>query len=288
MPHRLLNSDGSFNIYHKKNQGFVFSDLYHFLLSLTWPRLILVFIGIFLTAHFFFASLYYLCGPSGLQGLNAHEGFDFYLDCFFFSVQTLATIGYGHIAPRGFWPNLLVTFESFFGLFGLALMTGLLFARFSRPNARVIFSRVALMTQYQNEPVWMFRIANERRNQIVEARISVIVVKDETTSDGRTFRKVHNMRLIRETTPIFALSWTVVHPINSESPLNGLSAEDLEKCSAEIFVSVTGIDEVFSQTIHARYSYVGADILWNKQFKDVLIPTERGIEVDLAPFHQVE
>jgi len=288
MSQRLLNSDGSFNIYHKKRPGLVFSDLYHFLLSLSWPRLILILVGVFLIAHFFFASLYYLCGPSSLQGLGAEEGLDFYLDCFFFSVQTLATIGYGHIAPRGFWPNVLVTFESFLGLFGLALMTGLLFARFSRPNSRVIFSRVALMTHYQNQPVWMFRIANERMNQIVEAKVSVIVVKDEAAQDGKVFRKVYNMKLLRETTPIFALSWTVVHPITPDSPIYGLNAEDFEKGSAEIFVSVTGIDEVFSQTIHARYSYVGNDILWNKQFKDVLIPSERGIEVDLAPFHEVE
>lgn len=280
--YRLLNHDGTFNIRRHGVRKRVFSDLYHGLLSVSWPTFLALLAGTYLLVNGLFAVAYTLCGEGALEGASKQGWPDRLVDAFFFSVQTLATIGYGRITPAGIPANLLVTCEALLGLLGLALATGLLFARFSRPTARVRFSNVAMLSPHEGVPSLVFRMANARLNQIVEARVRVSLARDEVTAEGERYRTFYDLELERSESPIFALSWTVVHPITEKSPLHGATRESLGACRAEIFVSLTGIDETFSQAIHTRFSYIPSEIVWGGLFEDILSRVDDGqITIDL-------
>jgi inward rectifier potassium channel len=170
---------------------------------------------------------------------------------------------------------------------GLALMTGLAFARFSRPTARVLFSRVAVIQPYDGEPVLMFRTANKRRNQILEAQLQVYLMRDEVNAEGQFMRRFHELRLTRQRTPTFTLSWTAIHPIDSQSPLYGMSPEALAQTNTTLVASLSGIDETVMQTIHARHTYAAQDILWNYTLADIFHHTEDGHRyLDYNYFHE--
>jgi inward rectifier potassium channel len=234
-----------------------------------------------------FACIYYLCGPGTLDGASRLGEMPRFLDSFFFSVQTFATIGYGRITPIGIAANLLVTLEALCGLLWLALATGLLFARFSKPTARVIFSNSAIITNHDGVPSFIFRIANARLNQIVEAQISVALTRNEFTSEGEKYRNFYDLKLERSRSPVFAMTWTIVHPITLESPIFQMDRKALEDAECEIMVSVSGIDDTFSQTIHARFSYVPSQLVWDRHFEDMLTRTGQGkVRVDLSKIHQ--
>jgi inward rectifier potassium channel len=285
---RSLNRDGAYNVSHAGWMSLKPSDLYHSLLSLSSISFILILVATYFFVNLTFGLAYYLCGPGALENIHASTFVLRFEDCFFFSVQTLATIGYGRITPVGIIPNLLVTLEALVGLLGLAIATGLLFARFSRPTARVVFSKVALMSEHEGVLSLVFRIANARFNQIVQAEISVWLLRSETTTEGETYRNFYEMKLERSRSPIFALSWTIVHPIDADSPLFGLSQAAIQESNAEVIVVLAGIDDTFSQTIHARYSYRTRDLVWNGYFVDVLSRTEDGkLLVELDKLHQI-
>jgi inward rectifier potassium channel len=286
--YRLLNQDGTFNILRRGLRHKVSRDLYHTLLATSWARLLLALVMLYFGVNALFAVGYTLCGPNALEGIPAGETFPHrVLDAFFFSVQTLATIGYGKITPRGLPANILVTIEALLGLLGVALATGLLFARFSRPTARVVFSRVAMISPHEGVPSLLFRMANARLNQIVEARVAVTLAKDEVTAEGERYRTFYDLQLERSVSPIFVLSWTVVHPINEQSPLKGMTREKLMETQAELIVTLTGIDETFAQTIHTRFSYTPDEIIWNGTFEDILTRDDtHRIMIDLAKIHQ--
>ncbi len=286
---RFLNRDGSFNIARGGYKKAFASDLYHSLLSASWPGFLSFVILVYLSINLIFAGLFFLCGPGALEGVRLSPAFSRFIDSFFFSVQTIATIGYGRISPFGLVPNVLVTVEALMGLLSLALMTGLLYARFARPTARVIFSQHALIAPLDGIPSFVFRIANERLNQISEAHVNAVFVKTERTREGETYRKICDLKLTRNHSPIFALTWTVIHPIDSESPLLGMAEEDLRETNAEILITVTGIDDTFSQSIHARFSYVTEDLIWGARFKDMVSRGDDGkIHIDLKKIHDIE
>lgn len=283
--YRLLNRDGSFNII---RQGMKFrpaSDLYHRLLSMKWTPFILLGFAAYVVANFIFGSLFYFFCQLDLSGVT---GLGKFWDCYFFSIQTLTTIGYGRIVPIGPAANVLVAVEALSGLMSLAVMTGLVFARFSRPTSRVMFSNRALISLHDGVPSLFFRIVNARPNQIVEAQVRVVLVINETTREGEEYRTIHDLELERDRSAIFAASWTVVHPITGESPLHGQSKESLEASEAEILVSLTGIDETFAQTIHSRYSYVPSEIVWNKYFEDILERSDGKLRIDIAKVNQLK
>ena len=288
MAFRLLNRNGKFNIIRHSRKKILMTDLYHSFLSLDWITFTAISALIYLGANFLFGLMYYACGPDGFNGVMFTTAENFFWDCFFFSVHTLSTIGYGTMAPKEFIPNLLVTGESFFGLFGLAIIAGLLFAKFSRPTARVVFSHNAIVTKHNGQPCLMFRMANARLNQIAEARVTVILLQDTTSKEGTHYRTFHPLKLERESTPAFALSWTVVHIIDENSPLHNLTHLDLEKTEAEVFVSLIGIDETYSQTISARHSYVPEEILWNRRFKDITTRIEGKVKINLDDIHHTK
>lgn len=254
-------------------------DAYHTLLTMPWWRFFaLVFAG-YLAINALFAFGYHALG-------DAIENADgTFADDFFFSVQTLATIGYGKMAPRTLEANLLVTTEALLGMMGLAVTTGLVFARFSRPTSRVLFSRVAVIGPYEGVPSLQFRMANARGNRIVEARLKLTLVRDEVTAEGSQVRRLRDLKLIRSEHAAFALTWTAVHPIDEASPLRGQTAVELEASVADLMVSLTGIDEGLAQTIHARYAYAAADLRWNARFADILTSGQDRSYVDYTKFH---
>jgi inward rectifier potassium channel len=283
-PHRIIDRDARLAVVRTGlRSGFV-DDLYHFLLISSWPRLLTILLGCYLLSNVFFA-LAYLGGGDCLGGARPGS----FADAFFFSVQTISTIGYGQMVPRTAWANTLVTVESFVGLLGLAMVTGLIFAKFSRPTARVLFSRVAVMAPRDGVPCLMFRMANQRGNQIVEARIHVVLATTETTTEGEVIRRLRDLEMMRSQHALFALSWTAVHAITERSPLHGATPENLEATESEIVVSLTGLDESFSQTVHARYAYAAADIVWGQRFVDILSRTPDGRrQIDYTHFHDTE
>ncbi|HJU19405.1 MAG TPA: ion channel [Stellaceae bacterium] len=259
-------------------------DLYHRLLRLSWPAFLFALSTLYVGANVVFALLYLL--DRGDIG-NARAG-DF-ADALFFSVQTMATIGYGRMFPATLYANLIVTVETIFGLMLLALATGLTFARFSRPTARVMFSRVAVVMPRNGVPTLMLRLANERRNQILEARVAVALVRDEYTAEGELMRRFYDLPLARRQTPIFAMTFTVMHAIEADSPLAGATAASLAADGAEIVVTVSGIDETMAQTVYARTSYLPHEVLWNHRFADIFGWTqERRRMIDYRRFHDTE
>jgi inward rectifier potassium channel len=280
---RMIDPQGGFKVVRKGVSNSQWGDLYHWLVSLSWPRfLTLISLG-YVTVNTLFA-LAYLAGGDGIA--NAHPGS--FLDAFFFSVQTMASIGYGAMYPKTLYANVIVTIESFLGLMGLAVGTGLIFARFSLLRARVIFSRVAVITPHNGVPTFMFRVANERQNWILEAQVRVTLVRNEITAEGYMMRRFYDMCLLRSQTPLFALTWTVMHPIDEKSPLYRMTPEQMYEDDIEILVTLTGLDETVSQTIHARHSFVTEEILWNMRFVDILSKTRDGKRsVDYSRFHEV-
>ena len=260
------------------------SDLYHSLLTLPWWAFLLGLAFVYLGLNVLFATLY-LRGDGAIT--NARPGA--FSDAFFFSVETLSTIGYGQMSPATLYGNVVMTVEALFGLTLLAVVAGLVFARVSRPTARVIFSKVAVVTPYNGVPTLSFRLANERRNQILEAQVSVTLVRDERTPEGEWMRRFYDLQLARQRSPIFAMTFTVMHPIDPASPLWNATAASLTAEAAEIVVTVTGIDETLSQAVHARTSYLAHEVVWGHRFADVFTQTEDGrLAIDYRRFHDTE
>ena len=260
-----------------------FSDLYHWLLVINWWKFLILFSLFYLAINVVFA-LAYLTTKGGIA--NARP--DSFSDAFFFSVQTLSTIGYGAMYPQTIYTQVLVVFEVLTGIILVAMATGLMFARFAQPRARVLFSKVAVICPFNRVPTLMFRVANQRDNRIIEARVWVSFLANEVSPEGIELRRFYNLPLLRSESPSFALSWTVMHPIDEFSPLWGDTSESLLECDASILVILTGLDETFSSTIHARYIYKVKDLLWSMRFTDILHQTDDGnYYIDYQHFHDV-
>ncbi len=255
-------------------------DLYHVMMTVPLSALLAWLAGAFILVNVIFAGIYFAIG--GLAGVRAGQ----FAGAFFFSAQTLSTTGYGAIYPVSLAANLISNVEILIGLLGTALATGMLFARLSRPQARVLFSNVALVNTYQQTPTFMFRLANERRNQIAEARISVTVVRDEVDDDGRVLRRMLPLQLERDVSPVFALSWLVMHKITADSPFHGFDATSLAKAGIVIICALSGIDDTLKATIYTRHIYGAEDVLFGQRFVDVIEFSEnRALAIDYGRFH---
>ena len=269
--YRFLNRDGTNNIIKPKTYGF-FEDVYHRTMGLSWFQFFLILTVLYFAINFIFALLYFSIGVDGLTGVRSvSQNLNFLSECFFFSIQTFSTIGYGSVSPANLLTNTVVSFQALLGLLSVGLMSGLFFSRFSTPTARVAHSEVALITKHENQNVFMFRMANARMNQMIEASVTVMIAIDTTTPEGITLRKLIDLPVLRSKTPAFALSWTVIHVIDDQSPLYKKSILDLENNNAEIFVLVSGHDESFHQLVFSRYSYTANEIVLDRQYKDMLI-----------------
>jgi inward rectifier potassium channel len=258
-------------------------DLYHLFLRMSWSRLIALLVLAYLVINGVFAGLY-LLSPTGIE--NARPGS--FIDAFFFSVQTMATIGYGKMTPNGPWTNTLVTVEALFGMLSTAMATGLMFAKFSRATARVLFSKVLLVTVRDGQRALVLRMGNERANQIVEAQLRLVFLRNETTKEGEPIRKMTDLTLQRASTTAFVLSWTAVHVIDDTSPLKGHTPESLRACDAQIIASIIGTDDTFGQQVHANHSYRLDDVVWGGRFVDVIEQTPEGKRrIHFERFHDV-
>jgi inward rectifier potassium channel len=278
MPHAPDSDDSVSEV-----TGRALEDLYHYLLTASWPMLIVLITGFFFLANVIFAIGYYWDG--GIEG--THSGS--LTDMFFFSVQTMATIGYGQMHPVTLFSNILVSFEALFGLLGLAMMTGLTFSKFSRPTARVRFSRYAVIGPRDGKTSLLIRMANMRANRIVEAQIHVVFSRMEVTLEGDTIRRFYELPTTRNRSPLFMLSWTAVHPITEDSPFFAQSRESLAHCSPQLVVSITGLDQTFSQTVHARHAYKIEEIVWGGRMYDVLKTAPDGTQsIDYTHFDDIE
>ncbi len=263
--YRTILKDGSLNI-RKAKRGFSFNDSYHDLLKASWPQFILLFTAVFFVLNCTFGFIYFLIPAEEFSGFR-YDGFRHYLEAFFFSVQTFGTIGYGGVSPLGVIANGVVTLECYTSLFVAAVLTGIIFSRFSRPSAKVMFSQNAVIRSFDGIPCFMFRVANTRLNYISDARVNVSLAIDDLETN---FRMFYPMKLERDASPIFALSWTIAHDIVEGSPLYGLKKEDWEKKSAEIVVTLTGVDTTLSHPVYSKCSYVLDEILYDHDFVDVL------------------
>lgn len=264
-----------------------FDDAYHYVLSRSWPAFFLIMVGFFLLVNALFA-LGYFAMPGGVQ--NARPGS--YEDAFYFSVQTMATIGYGGMYPTSRAAHALVVLEAVTGILGVALVTGLTFAKFARPSARVLFCEKAVINLRNGVPHLMFRMANWRHNQVVEAQLRVILLITERTQEGEEHRIPLDLPLTRERTAMFFLTWTAMHRIDERSPFHGATKDEvmarLRAQRAELYLNLMGQDETFAQTIHARYRYQIEDIAWHARFADVLSVAEDGTRtIDYRVFHEV-
>jgi inward rectifier potassium channel len=289
---RLLNRDGSFNVV-RSGVGVLESLApYQQLLTISWTGFLGLVALLYFVINLVFGVAYLACGPDSLQGPGAMMLGGRFSRAFFFSIQTFATIGYGQIGPNGFAANMVVTVEALVGLMYQALATGLLFARFARPTASILFSRRAVVAPYGNGFALMFRIVNRRRrNEIIQLEAQVLLSSMQPDDRGGTVRRYLPLPLERNKVTFFPLSWTIVHPIDAASPLAGKTAEDLEQAQSEILVLLSGIDETFEQTVHTRSSYRADEIIWNARFQSMfLLPPDPGspIAVDISRVHEIE
>ena len=258
-------------------------DLSHQAMTVSWPVFVASSAVVFLALNAVFALAYFL-GKSPIA--NAADG-DF-LQLLYFSIETLATVGYGDMHPQTHYAHVVASIEVFTSIFCIALMTGMIFARFSRPQARILFARIATISLHDGRRVFMLRFANERHNLIHDARAKVWFVRRTTTLEGRSFRGFVEMPLLRAENPTFMLSWSIIHVIDAQSPLFGLTPEDLERSEAGFVVSVQGLDDNSAQSVHARQAYTHADLRWNHHYVDILQPSQGRIRLDYRKFHDTE
>jgi inward rectifier potassium channel len=286
---RLVNRDGTFNVVRSGLPFWASLSLYHALLRMSWPRFVALLGVAYLVINATFAGLYLLCGAGALRGPLPVPVEGWFLQAFFFSVETFGTIGYGNIYPVGVAPNLLMTLESFVGLSCLALSTGIIFARFARPTAKILFSRRAIVAPYHGMTAFEFRIMNQLSSQLVEVEVKVILSRIEQRN-GKPFRNYYALSLERTKVSFFPLSWTVVHPIDETSPLRQDTAESLAQQDAEFIVLVTAFDETFSQTVHTRSSYRMDEVVWGARFADVFRHDDprHMLSIDVQRLHEIE
>lgn len=246
-------------------------DIYHWLLRASWPVLFALGFASYLLVNVVFGALY-LAQPGCLNGVEVLTP----LDAFAFSVQTFATIGYGALAPKTPYAHTLVVVESFIGMVSLALATGLVFTKFSRPSARVRFSENIVVHDRDGVPYLVLRVANERGNQVTEARATMNVLVEEVTREGQSMRRVLDLRLERDNQPMFALSWIILHKLDEQSPLFGLTAANATSRMAAVIVNISGNDEDFAQVVRARKTYTVDKVQFGAAFVDMMVRGEDG------------
>jgi len=287
---RFLNRDGTFNV---QRTGLSFAEsrsIYRHYVTITWPRFIGTVAFWYLAVNLVFAAAFLACGPGALEGPEDYGGglAGHYVAAFFFSVQTLATIGYGRVAPVGLAPNVIVAVESVVGLMLFALMTGLAFARFSRPRPAVRFSDQAVVAPYRDGAALMFRVANTRDSELFDVAAEVAIARRSLgPGDTRVFEQ---LGLERNSVTFVPLSWTVVHPIDAASPMRDLTEAQLRESDAEFVVRLTAWDETTGQSVHVRSSYKWDEVVWGAKFATII---DRGaadgiIRVDVQRLSETE
>ena len=282
---RALNKDGSFNV---KKENVPFSErvnFYHSLVSMPWARFFILIISGYFIVNLIFACIYMLVGVEHLTGIEGTTGFDKFLEAFFFSSQTLTTLGYGRIAPVGTAMSSVAAIESMIGLLSFALATGMLYGRFSKPSAKIKYSTCAVIAPYQDINGFMFRVINPQGNQLLEVEVTVSLSIKRTSSQMRNF---FQLELERPKVVFLPSTWTIVHPINSYSPLYALTEKDLIDKDAEFIIMMKAFDESFSQTVYSRSSYKASEIKWAEKFVYLIKQEKDGVSVDVGRIDETE
>ncbi len=262
----------------------IFQDLFHYFMRVSWPQLFGTFAAFFLAFDLLFGLLYHWV-PGCIANLSP-PGF---AGDFFFSVETLATVGYGDMHPQSLYGHVIAMMEIFIGVMSLALITGIMFARFSRPRARFLFARNLVVRPIDGKSTLVIRAANERQNVVQDASAQLRMLRDEVTREGFRIRRVVDLPLLRSHHPMFVLGWTIMHVIDDTSPLAAETAETLLQCHAGFILSLSGTDETTGQVLIARAEYYSTDIRWNSSFRDILEEAADGtLHLDYGKFHDVE
>lgn len=283
---RLLNRDGSFNVRRNNLGPFHPYNVYHTLVSLPVPSVVLLMVAGYFATNLLFATLYWLAGPDAIAGA-ASSPLARFEDCVFFSVQTLATIGYGKLVPNTRTANVLVAIEALVGLLGFAILSALLFARFARPTAKIRFSSHAVIAPYRNGWALMFRLVNLRNHDLTDVH-AVVSFARWVEENGARRRRFDQLALERDFIIFMPLHWVVVHPITDTSPLRGLTAESMAGADPEVVCLITADDETFAQTVHAKSSYDKTDIVWGARFRDMYLPKADRVTIDLGRLNDFE
>ncbi len=257
------------------------NNFYHWLLGTSWTSFLVLVIFVYLGANLLFAFAYLACG----DGAITHAAPGSLLDAFFFSVQTMATIGYGRMTPVGNWPNAIVTFEAFFGIVYSALTTGLAFARFTRPTAGVRFSKVAVVGSHDGVQTFKFRVANDRSSHIVEAQLRLWLIAESMTAEGERYRRSVELPLHRSESPVFSLTWMAMHSIDESSPLKEYLGQTAIEHQWHLLITFTGYHESLANQVYARHVYLPKDVQQNATFAEIVSALPDGDRViDLTNF----
>lgn len=264
---RFLNRDGTFNVRRDGLSILTSLNPYHSLLTMSWKSFLGLMLMLYFVSNVVFGSIYASFGNEGLVDVTESAS-GMFMRGFFFSVQTFATIGYGTIHPVGVLPNMIVAIESYYSLIANALITGVVFARFARPTAKIVFSDIAVIAPYQDITGFMFRLVNGRNNQLLEVKAQVMFARF-VNENGKRVRKFDTLALERRSVTFFPLTWTVVHPIDEGSPLWGCTDADLRESDAEFLILLTATDETFTAVVHQRSSYKPDEVLWGRKFVSI-------------------
>ncbi|MBZ5514609.1 MAG: hypothetical protein LAN62_07155 [Acidobacteriia bacterium] len=262
--HRIINPNGEFNV---RRRGATWRDVhpYLFMINTSWPVFVGLIFAAYVIANLVFAFVYLGIGIEHLRGAEDGAAFARFQSAFFFSAQTFTTLGYGRISPDGLLANLVAASQALLGLMAFAIVTGLVFGRFSRPAARLAFSRQMVVAPYQTGNSLQFRVANRRSNNLMEIEARVLLMTVEP-SDRGLVRKYKPLTLERASVLFLPLTWTIVHPIEEASPLWGQTAEDLARQQAEFLILIKAFDDTFFQTVHVRHSYRHEQVIWGARF----------------------
>jgi inward rectifier potassium channel len=259
------------------------NNFYHWLLGTSWASFLLLVIFVYLGTNLLFAFAYLACGPGAITNTKP----DSLIDVFYFSVQTMATIGYGQMTPVGHWPNSIVTFEAFFGIVYSALTTGLAFARFTRPTAGVRFSKVAVVGNHDGTRTLKFRVANDRSSHIVEAQLRLWLIAESMTSEGERYRRSIELALQRSESPVFSLTWTAMHSLDETSALNEYLGNSAIEQQWHLLITFTGYHESLANQVYARHVYLPRDVQQNATFIDIVtVLPDGGRVIDLSNFEK--
>tara|TARA_B110000211_G_C14008647_1_gene522031 strand:+ start:126 stop:1034 length:909 start_codon:yes stop_codon:yes gene_type:complete len=280
---RFINRNGSINVKRKGLPVFRPYDLFHTLITIGWLKFLFLVGTSFFLINAIFALVYYLIGENSVSLVDHESEFDAFWDYFFFSVQTITTVGYGAMSPLLVSAKIISSIESFIGLLGIALVTGLLYGRFSRPVAKIKYSEFGVVAPFKGGKAFMVKLANQRSSKLIESEVRMLL--SYNNENGRVNLP---MELELKKIDFLALTWTIVHPIKEGSPWHGLTEEDLRKGNAEIIVLLKAFDDTFSQTVYSRMSYKHDEIVWGAKFKSSITTEGNQTTIDLARIDDIE
>lgn len=284
---KAINPDGSFNVNRKGSDSVDIGSIYHWLITMPWWKFNSIVLTYYLCVNLLFTGVYMVAGFENIRGMETLNNWERFGEGFFFSTQTLTTVGFGYMSPKGFTASAVAAIEAMIGLMGFALITGLLYGRFSRPSAKVRYSENMLISPFKQGQALMFRIINGRRSELIEVEVEVALAINVIEED-REIRRFYGLELERKKVNFFPMSWTIVHPLDEKSPLYGLSPEELIASEAEFLVYIKGIDDTYAQYVHSRYSYSANDIIWKARFTNIIDNQNGKIAIDLKRLNEHE